>query len=99
VRLGATVRRDELSAVRRKFFRSTVRSEASGFGTALDSLALTQAQIKQFAKHYRDWLQEGGNGTFFPVQQASSANQLGHFEAPSLGGKAARGVLLLTREF
>jgi hypothetical protein len=36
-----------------------------GFGAALDFLGLTQAQIKRFAKHYRDWLQEGGNGTFF----------------------------------
>jgi hypothetical protein len=44
---------------------STVGELFGGFGTALDSLALTQAQIKQFAKHYRDWLQEGGNGTFF----------------------------------
>jgi hypothetical protein len=44
---------------------STFGELFGGFGTALDSLALTQAQIKQFAKHYRDWLQEGGNGTFF----------------------------------
>jgi hypothetical protein len=36
-----------------------------GFGAALDSLALTQAQIKQFAKYYCDWLKKGGNGTFF----------------------------------
>jgi len=36
-----------------------------GFGVALDSLALTQAQIKQFAKYYGDWLKKGGNGTFF----------------------------------
>ena len=28
-------------------------------------LALTQAQIKQFVKHYGDWLKKGGNGTFF----------------------------------
>jgi hypothetical protein len=36
-----------------------------GFGVALDSLALTQAQIKQFAKLYPNWLKKGGNGTFF----------------------------------
>ncbi len=39
-----------------------------GFGVALDSLALTQAQIKQFAKYYRGWLKKGGNGTFFPFR-------------------------------
>ena len=44
---------------------STFQELFGGFGTPLDSLALTQAQIKQFAKHYRVWLQEGGNGTFF----------------------------------
>jgi hypothetical protein len=36
-----------------------------GFGVALDSLALTQPQIKQFAKLYPNWLKKGGNGTFF----------------------------------
>jgi hypothetical protein len=36
-----------------------------GFGVALDSLALTQAQIKQFTKEHCDWLKKGGNGTFF----------------------------------
>jgi hypothetical protein len=36
-----------------------------GFGVALDRLALTQAQIKQFVKRYPDWLKKGGNGTFF----------------------------------
>ncbi|SRR6266404_164050 len=44
---------------------STFQELFGGFGVALDSLALTQAQIKQFAKNYRDWLQEDGNGTFF----------------------------------
>jgi len=34
-------------------------------GVGLDSLALTQAQIKQFAKRRGDWLKKGGNGTFF----------------------------------
>jgi hypothetical protein len=36
-----------------------------GFGLALESVALTQAQIKQFAKVYPGWLKGGGNGTFF----------------------------------
>jgi len=36
-----------------------------GFGVPLDSLALTQAQIKQFAKLYPNRLKKGGNGTFF----------------------------------
>jgi hypothetical protein len=44
---------------------STFQELFGGFGVALDSLALTQAQIKQFAKYYRDWLKKGGNGTFF----------------------------------
>jgi hypothetical protein len=44
---------------------STFQELFGGFGAALDSLALTQGQIKQFAKCHRDWLQEGGNGTFF----------------------------------
>jgi hypothetical protein len=35
------------------------------FGLALDSLALTQAQIKQFVSRYPGWLKKGGNGTFF----------------------------------
>lgn len=44
---------------------STFQEMFGGFGTALDSLTLTQTQIKQFAKRYRDWLKKGGNGTFF----------------------------------
>jgi hypothetical protein len=44
---------------------STFQEMFGGFGVALDSLALTQAQIKQFAQRYRDWLKKGGNGTFF----------------------------------
>jgi hypothetical protein len=35
------------------------------FGLPLDSLALTQAQIRQFAMLYPDWLKKDGNGTFF----------------------------------
>jgi hypothetical protein len=35
------------------------------FGAAFDRLALTQAQIRQFAQRYSDWLKKGGNGTFF----------------------------------
>jgi hypothetical protein len=38
------------------------------FGLALDRLTFTQAQIKQFAKRYTDWLKKGGNGTFFLFQ-------------------------------
>ena len=44
---------------------STFEELFDGFGVALDSLAFTQAQIKQFAEYYRDWLKKGGNGTFF----------------------------------
>jgi hypothetical protein len=44
---------------------STFQELFNGFGVALDSLALTQAQIKQFVKHYGEWLKKGGNGTFF----------------------------------
>jgi hypothetical protein len=36
-----------------------------GFGVSLDSLTLTQSQIKLFARRYPDWLKKGGNGTFF----------------------------------
>ena len=43
----------------------TFQGMFGGFGVDLDSLALTQAQIKQFAKHRSDWLKKGGNGTFF----------------------------------
>src|SRR6516225_10439495 len=43
----------------------TFQDMFGGFGVGLDSLALTQAQIKQFAKRRGDWLKKGGNGTFF----------------------------------
>jgi hypothetical protein len=43
----------------------TFQGMFGGFGVDLDSLALTQAQIKQFAKHRSDWLKKGGHGTFF----------------------------------
>ena len=43
----------------------TFQDVFGGFGIGLDSLALTQAQIKQFAKCRGDWLKKGGNGTFF----------------------------------
>jgi hypothetical protein len=44
---------------------STFQELFGGFGVALESLALTQAQIKQFARYYGNWLKKGGNGTFF----------------------------------
>jgi hypothetical protein len=44
---------------------STFQELFGGFGVALDCLALTQAQIRQFVKHHGDWLKKGGNGTFF----------------------------------
>ena len=43
----------------------TFQEMFGGFGVALDRLALTQAQIKQFVRHYPGWLKQGGNGTFF----------------------------------
>ena len=44
---------------------STFQEMFGSFGVPLDRLALTQAQIKQFARRYPDWLKKGGNGTFF----------------------------------
>lgn len=44
---------------------STLLELFGDFGIALDSLALTQGQIKQFARNQRNWLKKGGNGTFF----------------------------------
>jgi len=44
---------------------STFQEMFGGFGVALDRLALTQAQVKQFVQRYPDWLKKGGNGTFF----------------------------------
>jgi hypothetical protein len=44
---------------------STFREMFGGFGVSLDSLTLTQSQIRQFARRYPDWLKKGGNGTFF----------------------------------
>ena len=44
---------------------STFSEMFGGFGVAFDSVALTQAQIKQFARLYPNWLKGGGNGTFF----------------------------------
>jgi hypothetical protein len=43
----------------------TFQEMFGSFGVAVDRLALTQAQIKQFAKRYPDWLKKGGNGSFF----------------------------------
>ena len=44
---------------------STFEELFGGFGMTLDALTLTQSQIKQFVKHYGDWLKKDGNGTFF----------------------------------
>ena len=44
---------------------STFQEMFGGFGVALDRLALTQAQVKQFVQRYPGWLKKGGNGTFF----------------------------------
>jgi hypothetical protein len=50
---------------------STLQEMFCGFGVTLDRLALTQAQIKQFAKRYPAWLKKGGNGTFFLFEAGS----------------------------
>ena len=47
------------------FRDSTFRELFGSFGIPIDSLVLTQAQIKQFATLYPNWLKKGGNGTFF----------------------------------
>jgi len=47
------------------FKDSTFRELFGSFGIPIDSLVLTQAQIKQFATLYPNWLKKGGNGTFF----------------------------------
>jgi hypothetical protein len=44
---------------------STFQEMFGSFAIPIDSLALTQAQIKQFARLYPNWLKKGGNGTFF----------------------------------
>jgi hypothetical protein len=44
---------------------STLQEMFGSFGIPIDFLALTQAQIKQFARFYPNWLKRGGNGTFF----------------------------------
>jgi hypothetical protein len=44
---------------------STFQEMFGSFGVAVGGLALTQAQIEEFATSYRDWLKRGGNGTFF----------------------------------
>ena len=43
----------------------TFQEMFGSFGVAVDRLALTQAQIKQFAKRYPNWLKKSGNGSFF----------------------------------
>jgi len=44
---------------------STFQEMFGSFGVTVACLALSPAQIKQFAKRYPDWLKKGGNGTFF----------------------------------
>jgi hypothetical protein len=44
---------------------STFAEMFASFELAFDRLTLTQAQIKQFAQRYPEWLKQGGNGTFF----------------------------------
>ena len=44
---------------------STLQEMFGSFARPIDFLALTQAQIKQFARLYPNWLKRGGNGTFF----------------------------------
>ncbi len=50
---------------------SSFKEMFSGFGIELDSVSLTQAQIKQFVVRYPQWLKKGGNGTFFLTQVGS----------------------------
>jgi hypothetical protein len=47
---------------------SSFKEMFGGFDLALDSLSLTQAQIRQFVVRYPQWLKKGGNGTFFLTQ-------------------------------
>jgi hypothetical protein len=49
----------------------TFQDMFGGFGVGLDSLALTQAQIKQFAKR-RVWLKKGGRHLFFCSRPATN---------------------------
>lgn len=44
---------------------STFQEMFGRFGIPIDSLALTRAQIKQFAKLSPNWLEKSGDGTFF----------------------------------
>jgi hypothetical protein len=50
---------------------SSFKEMFGGFGIELDSLSLTQVQIKQFVVRYPRWLKKGGNGTFFLTQVGS----------------------------
>src|SRR5258708_35164144 len=50
---------------------SSFKEMFGGVDLALDSLSLTQAQIKQFVVRYPQWLEKGGNGTFFLTQVGS----------------------------
>ena len=50
---------------------SSFKEMFRGFGIELDSLSLTQAQIKEFVVRYPRWLKKGGNGTFFLTRVGS----------------------------
>jgi hypothetical protein len=50
---------------------STLQEMFGSFGIPIEFLTLTQAQIKQFARLYPNWLKRGGNGTFFLFKAGS----------------------------
>jgi hypothetical protein len=52
---------------------STLQEMFGSFDIPLDFLALTQAQIKQFAMLYPTWLKKGGNGTLFLFKVGSES--------------------------
>jgi hypothetical protein len=78
---------------------STLQEMFGEFDVPLDRLALTQAQIKQFAMRYPDWLKKGGNGTFFLFEADSEffVAALYLFADGRLGARVRR--LTVTRVF
>jgi hypothetical protein len=71
---------------------STFRELFGSFGVPIDSLALTQAQIKQFATLYPNWLKKGGNGTFslFKVANEFLVSAVYFFSDGRLGVRVRR---------